>query len=68
MTQTIKVQIKNVYGNETIYPACEKAQALASIANQKTLTRHTLKQAQNLGFAIIILDHFGQPSCELRVA
>lgn len=48
----IIVQIKNVYGEEKIYPMCDKAQALAAIAGTKTLTRQTLRQVKALGYAI----------------
>jgi hypothetical protein len=30
MTSTIQIEIRSVYGNETIYPVCEKAKALAA--------------------------------------
>ena len=46
---TITVQIRNVYGTDTVYPACDKARAFAAIANQKTLTRTTIEQIKALG-------------------
>jgi hypothetical protein len=46
------VTIKNVYGNEMIYPANSVAQIFADIARQKTLSRDTLKLAQSLGYKI----------------
>jgi hypothetical protein len=52
MTQSITVQIKSVYGNEVVYPACPKSLLFASIAGTKTLTRETLECVMRLGFEI----------------
>ena len=51
---TITVQIKSVYGNETIYPVCAKAQALANLAGTKTLTPSAIAQIKALGFDVQI--------------
>ena len=51
---TITVQIKNVFGNETIYPVCPAARAFAAIAGTKTLTRHALILIKGLGYAITV--------------
>lgn len=68
-SQTIQIEIRSVYGNETIYPVCEKAKALAAIAGQKTLTRNTLIQAERLGFTLQVVDRFlRSPVGEMRVA
>ena len=48
----ITIEIKNIYGKETIYPVCEKAKAFARIAGTKTLTRDTLKEISELGYYI----------------
>jgi hypothetical protein len=48
----IIVQIKNVYGEEKIYPVCEKAQAFAAIAGTRTLTHQTIRQVKKLGYRI----------------
>jgi hypothetical protein len=50
--KTIKVQIKNVYGNETVYPACPDAVTFAAIAGTKTLTPDTLRLIARLGYEI----------------
>ena len=34
----IEIQIKNVYGNELIYPMCKIGKAFADIAKTKTLS------------------------------
>ena len=49
----IKVQIRTVYGVETVYPICDKAKAFASIARTKTLTPEILYQIKALGYGII---------------
>lgn len=48
----ITVKIKNVYGEEKIYPVCEKAKAFARLAGTKTLTRAAIKEISELGFYI----------------
>lgn len=48
----ITVQIRTVYGNETIYPACPKAVLFARIAGTKTLTTETLRLIRSLGYEI----------------
>ena len=51
-TAFILVEVRNVYGNETIYPACDKAQAFCAIAGTRTLPRHLIKHIQALGFEV----------------
>lgn len=48
----ITVRIKNVYGIETVYPACPAAELFARIAGTKTLTSHALRDIQALGYQI----------------
>lgn len=48
----IVVTIRNVYGNEQIYPVCDAAKAFAAIAGTRTLTRETLKHVRALGYQI----------------
>jgi hypothetical protein len=55
MTSTIKIQIKNVYGNETIYPACDHARFLAAMAGTKTLTPEKLRLIEAAGYKIEIV-------------
>ena len=49
---TILVEVRTVYGNETIYPACDKAQAFCKIAGTRTLPRHLLPHIIELGFEV----------------
>lgn len=48
------VQIKNVYGNETIYPVDDTAKRIAHLAGTKTLTRQTINIAKALGFEFVV--------------
>jgi len=48
----ITVKIKNLYGNEHIYPEDEAARIFARIAGQKTLTKAQLICIRELGYAI----------------
>lgn len=51
---TITVQIRQVYGNEAIYPICEKAKLFAAIAGTKTLTLQAIAQIKLLGYEITV--------------
>lgn len=51
---SLQIEIRNVYGNETIYPANEAARTFAAIAGTKTLKRETLRHAKALGFTITV--------------
>lgn len=48
----ITVEVKNVYGIETVYPACKHAELFARLAGTKTLTRHALRDIAALGYQI----------------
>jgi hypothetical protein len=48
----ITIKVKNVYGIETFYPACEKAELFARIAGTVTLTRNTLRDVKALGYTL----------------
>ncbi len=50
----ITIRIKNVYGNETIYPVCEKGLLLAKFKGQKTFTRKDVDALKELGYSFII--------------
>ena len=57
----IKVTIKNVYGNQTIYPACESAKIFARLAGTKTLTMDAIQDIKKLGYTV----HVCQPALSL---
>jgi hypothetical protein len=48
----ITVEIKSVYGNEMIYPACDKARQFAALIGTKTLTRDAIAKIKALGYEI----------------
>lgn len=51
----IKVHIKSVYGNDTVYPACPDAGRFCSIAGTKTLTPAMLRLIEGLGYTITVV-------------
>ena len=54
----IKVTIKNTYGNELIYPACDNAKLLTSLLNSKTFTQRHIDILKLLGYQF---EHVAQP-------
>ena len=50
----ITVEIKNVYGNQSVYPACYTSQLLAKLAGTKTFTRSALDTIKKLGYSITV--------------
>lgn len=51
----IKVQIKSVYGRDTVYPACPDAGRFCLLANTKTLTDAMLRLIEGLGYEITVV-------------
>lgn len=49
----IKVNKRNVYGVERVYPVCANASMLAKLAGTKTLSKHQLKIIRALGYKVI---------------
>jgi hypothetical protein len=54
MESVVRISIKNVYGNETVYPECALARGFAAIAGTKTLTRAVLCQIEAMGFSLVV--------------
>ena len=48
----ITVKIKNVYGEDKVYPACENSWRFAEIAGTKTLTPRTIRQIKAMGISV----------------
>lgn len=46
----LTIAIKNVYGKETIYPACNHSIALADFKGQKTFTEQDLIKLKKTGY------------------
>jgi hypothetical protein len=51
----IKVKIKQVYGIERIYPACEVASKLNSLTPSKTFSRRDIDIIKSLGYQIQVV-------------
>lgn len=51
----IQVFIKHVYGNETIYPKCEKAKELCRIAGLKTFTPMLISLVKAMDVRILVV-------------
>jgi hypothetical protein len=54
MNDNIVVQIKQVYGNDTIYPVCERAKLFTELLGQKSLTFTDMRIIQAMGFKVTI--------------
>ncbi|HDZ86527.1 hypothetical protein LCGC14_1207870 [marine sediment metagenome] len=52
MEKTITVTIKNVYGTDRIYPACETSRLLVVLAKAKTFSAADIKTVKALGYSI----------------
>lgn len=52
MSNTIKVEIKTIYGTEKIYPADDMAKGFCNLLNQKTLTEQDIKKIKAMGFTV----------------
>jgi len=52
----IQVTIKNVYGNELIYPKCRISKAFADIAKTKTLSIEVLKTIAEMGYQVQVIN------------
>ena len=50
---TIHVEKKNVYGNELIYPVCQRAKRFAILTGQKTLSDGAIFQIKRLGYSVM---------------
>ena len=52
MKKEITVKIKDVWGQERIYPMCEKGKLFSNIAGSKCLSRFDIEKIKRLGFEI----------------
>lgn len=50
----ITVMRKNVYGNDLIYPVCDKAECLTMLAGTKTLTPYQIQIIKALGYKVLV--------------
>ena len=50
--QIIKVEIKQVYGVERIYTACDISKKLTNLMMSKTFNRNDIEKIKSLGYKI----------------
>ena len=50
MDNNLEIMVKNVYGNDLIYPQCEQAKKLANFKGTKTFTDLDLKRLDAMGY------------------
>jgi hypothetical protein len=50
----ITVSVRNVYGNETIYPACKTSLFFCHLAGTKTITGDMMRLIQAQGYEIVV--------------
>lgn len=46
----ITIQIRQVYGNETVYPACKTSAFFCRLAGTKTITQEMLRMIRAQGY------------------
>ena len=44
------IEQKKVYGNDLIYPICDKAKKLSSLTSQKTFNKFAINKLKELGY------------------
>ena len=47
-----KVEKKNIYGNELLYPVCQRAKIFAILTGQKTLSTGAIIKVKQLGYSV----------------
>ena len=52
MNKEIILEVKNVYGNDLIYPSCHIANALIKLKDKKTFNKNDLDVFKSLGMNI----------------
>ena len=50
----LKVKIKDVYGQELVYPACTLSRSFAALTQCKTLTPHAMDEIRNMGYKFTV--------------
>lgn len=55
---TIQVTIKNVYGNDLVYPVDATAKKLCDLTGRKTFTQEHLEIIRALGFKIEVVSAY----------
>lgn len=52
-TQTITIEVRSVYGQTKLYPACQRSQQFADLIGTKTLTARAVKQIEAMGYEVV---------------
>lgn len=52
---TMQVTIKNVYGEDKVYPACELSHGFCRLLKQKTLTLSDIETIKSMGFTVEVV-------------
>ena len=55
----INLMTKTVYGNDLIYPNCEKSKLLASLTGKKTLDKNDIYIIKSLGYEVLLNSNTG---------
>lgn len=50
----ISVRLKHIYGNQTIYPACDRAKVFTKMLKQNTLTQFDIACIKELGYTVAV--------------
>jgi hypothetical protein len=50
MTRNLMVTVRNVYGVETVYPACDTSRLLCRLTGRKTFTHADIRTLQEIGY------------------
>jgi hypothetical protein len=53
----ILVQIKNVYGQDKVYPVCDAAKTFAQLVGQQTLTDLNIRYIKQPGYAVNVMQN-----------
>lgn len=48
----IEIFIRNVYGNQLIYPACNQAKTLAAFASCRSFSNGQIQQLRSIGITV----------------
>jgi hypothetical protein len=51
---TLTVRITNVYGNRTIYPACDLSRKFADLIGTRTFTPRAVEQIKAMGYTFAV--------------
>ncbi len=54
MNTMLTVEIKEIYGNKMVYPACELSRQFCGLLKTKTLTEDAQKIIKEMGFTFIV--------------